>query len=120
MDTIGNRISTSSGSTPSKVNYDKLWWAVGIAESSNGTGHPCGTAWHKAANNCVSIMSWTGGKRHLKKFPSIEVNKAAFKALWTSRYGDELPQMKQAIIYTGNEKSSVWLETVLSSYNSQK
>ncbi len=96
------------------VDFDKLYHAVAVAESGN-----CSTSWHTKTNNCVSIMSWSGGKRHLKKFSSIADNKQAFKSLWVRSYGGGLPTLAIATKYTGNDKAYGWLHTVLSVYNSQ-
>ncbi len=61
-------------------------------------------------------MSWSGGKRHLKHFNSLEEGKDAFKSLWLRVYGDHLPTMKDAIKYTGADASSTWHKNVLSTY----
>jgi len=95
------------------IDYDKLYNAVAVAESGN-----CSTSWHKAAKNCVSIMSWSGGKRHLKQFSSIDDSKTAFKQLWILKYGDHLPTLQDAIKYTGNDKAYGWLQTVNKWYHS--
>jgi len=97
------------------IDYDKLYRAVAVAESTY-KGKPCNTPWHKAANNCVSIMSWAGGRRHLKKFSSIEANKQEFKRIWIKGYGDHLPTLREAIKYTGNDKARGWLNNVKSYY----
>lgn len=91
---------------------DKLYHAVAVAESNN-----CSTAWHKSTNNCVSIMSWTGGTRHLKQFKSIDDNRKAFKELWVRSYGNRLPTIKEAAKYTGNDNAGSWLGNVLKTYN---
>ena len=93
------------------VDLNKLYLAVAYAESGN-----CKTAWHKKANNCVSIMSWTGGKRHLRSFASINDSKNYFKQLWLRRYGDRLPTKQDAIKYTGNDKAKAWHKNVMTFY----
>lgn len=65
-------------------------------------------------------MSWSGGKRHLRKFSSLADNKSAFKELWLRAYGNRLPTLNDAIKYTGNEKAYGWRNTVIQVYNSQK
>lgn len=112
---IDDRINNGSNIYGNNVNLDKLYHAVAIAESGN-----CSTSWHRAAHNCVSIMSWTGGSRHLRKFASIADSKAYWKQLWVSAYGGGLPTLAEAIKYSGNDKAYGWLHTVLSVYNSQK
>lgn len=111
-------IQSSGGNgnnTNTSVDLDKLYHAVAVAESGN-----CSTAWHKKANNCVSIMSWKGGKRHLRSFSSIDDSKAYFKQLWVRAYGNRLPTLKDAIKYTGNDKAYGWRNTVISVYNASK
>ncbi len=103
----------SGSNSVGAVNLDNLYHAVAIAESGN-----CSTAWHIAAHNCVSIMSWAGGTRHLKKFVSIAANKDAFKKLWVEGYGGKFPTLALAARYTGNDKAYGWLATVKKVYNS--
>jgi hypothetical protein len=94
------------------VDLDKLWWSVGIAESSNHTGHPCGDSWHADTNNCVSILY----HRKLVYFASIQANKDYFKSLWVRAYGGGLPTLAEAARYTGNDKAYGWRATVISTY----
>lgn len=100
------------------VDLDKLYHAVAVAESgtpTNATNY-CGTPWHTKAKNCVSILTWTGGKRHLKQFASFQDNVNAFKSLWVRAYGGGLPTMQDAIKYTGNQMAYGWRATVISTY----
>jgi len=92
------------------VDYDRLYYAVSMAESGN-----CASAQHKKNNNCVSIMTWTGGKRHLQKFESIEANKAAFTKLWSEHY-KAFPTMALAKKYTGGDSAGTWLNAVKTYY----
>lgn len=93
------------------LNYDKFYEAVAKAESGN-----CSTKWHKAAKNCVSIMAWTKGKRHLRQFSSIAESKSYFVKLWKTRYGNKFPTLKEAKKYTGNDKAAIWLSIVKKHY----
>jgi len=94
------------------IDLEKLYHAVAVAESGN-----CSTAWHQKAKNCVSIMTWEGGYRHLKTFPSIEASKRAFKELWKNHYGNKFPGYAEAKKYTGNDNPANWLSTVIQKYN---
>jgi len=96
--------------TAKSIDYNRLYYAVAIAESGN-----CRTAWHSKANNCVSIMSWTGGHRHLKKFKSIRESKTAFINLWKKVYR-KFPDLELAKKYTGNDRPRTWLQTVKNNY----
>ena len=93
------------------VDLDKLYLAVAYAESGN-----CKTAWHQKANNCISIMSWAGGRRHLRSFASRNDAKNYFKKLWVRSYGGRLPTLKDAIKYTGNDKAKAWHKNVMTFY----
>ncbi len=93
-----------------QLDLDKLYHAVSIAESGG-----CSTAWHQAAKNCVSIMTWSGGKRHLKSFQSYEANKQAFKDLWSKHY-KKFPDIALATRYTGADHASDWLRIVKANY----
>jgi hypothetical protein len=111
----GNQLSQKTG-----IDLEKLAAAVAMAESGTplGINDRCGTLWHTTARNCWSLMSWTGGKRHLQKFKSLAEGKTAFKALWMRSYGGGLPTMKEAVKYSGNDRPRQWLQTVLSQYYS--
>ena len=99
------------------INYDKLFHAVSMAESGG-----CTSPVAKRTNNCTSIMVWdSAGKRHIKKFASIEENKKAFIALWRSKY-KTLPTLRHAICYTNGcnsngERAGIWLNTVNQHYH---
>jgi hypothetical protein len=92
------------------LDLDRLYLAVAYAESGN-----CGTPWHRKANNCVSIMAWKNGKRYLRPYKSVEASIQAFKSLWRDSY-KVFPTMKEAIVWTGNDRSSSWLANVTHFY----
>lgn len=106
----------------STVDLDRLYFAFAINESSAGTGHPCGTIWHAAANNCVSLKR--NGK--LIKFASVEQSKATWKSLWVRSYGGGMPNYQLVYNYTCGPHAVTcpgahdYLRNLLKVYNSQK
>lgn len=100
------------------VDLDKLWKAVALHESGlPGKRYPCATPWHKAKNNCVSIMWWPNGKRELKPYHSLQANKEAFKSLWIRLYGGGMPTLELAEKYSGKDQHIAWFENVTHFYN---
>ena len=103
-------VNLSSG-----LNYEKLFKAVSIAESSG-----CTSPVAKRTNNCVSIMGWKNGKRFVRKFASVEENKKEFIALWKKSY-KKFPDLQLAKCYTNGcksqgERPEIWLKTVTQHY----
>ena len=103
-------MTVAAVSQKTDLDLDRLYHAVSIAESGG-----CATAWHKAARNCVSVMSWSGGKRHLKQFSSYEEGKQAFKDLWAKHY-KKFPDLNLATRYTGADHAADWLRIVKANY----
>jgi len=101
-----------------KVDLHKLYIAVAKHESGTPSNPvPCATKWHKAANNCTSIMTWSkSGKRSLKKFASEAEGEAAFISLWTRVYGGGMPTMALARKYSGDDQAAAWYQNVTHFY----
>lgn len=97
-----------------EVDLDKLSKAVAVAETSGCTD---GTA--RSRNNCHGIMCWPKTGRTPCYFPSHAASHAAFKKLWakpTMPYKGQLPDIRLAKIYSGNDHPDTWLCNVHRSY----
>jgi hypothetical protein len=91
---------------------DRLALAVSYAETG---GCKDGTALKR--NNCHGIMDWKNGKRSPRWFNSQQDSFETFKSIWLEHYKC-YPTIKEAIIWTGNDKPYEWLATVNHYYNS--
>lgn len=99
---------------PITVDLDKLAHAVAFAESTH-----CKNAYH---NNCHGIKSgntypcpWTP-KGQMCKFKTQEESFRAFKVIWAKWY-KTYPTNKQALTWTGWDKTVTWQNHVSSYYN---
>lgn len=112
---INSKVTENSDSIQeTRIDYEKLFHAVSVAESSG-----CTSSVARRTNNCVSIMGWKNGKRFIRKFATIEDNKLAFISLWKRVY-KRLPDLALARIYTGGDSPSTWLKTVHQHYYEKK
>ncbi len=110
--------SQSSTSTGAVFNLDKL--AKAIARHETGD---CQLGVGKSRNNCFGITNRKGFASYANSGQSY----AAFKALWTSKYGGSLPTLRHATTWvcgpswpTGKHCNGgdpqAWLASVLKSY----
>lgn len=95
-------VTWSNSTSLNKVNLDALYYGFAINESSlPGKKYPCATAWHAAANNCVSIKH----NNKLVKFASVQQGEDAWKSLWIRAYGGGLPNYQLMWNYTCGPKA---------------
>ena len=98
-----------------QADLDKLAHAVAVAETSGCTD---GTAINR--RNCHGIMAWDkNGKRYPRTFASHAESYAAFKKLWAKPsmpYKGQVPDLRLAKIYSGNDSPDTWLCNVHRSY----
>lgn len=92
------------------VDLDKLAKAVARHETNGCTK---GSAKY---NNCFGIMEWPNGKRRFKRYATKEESYDHFKKIWAKSYGG-MPTLAKAKKYSGNDKSTAWLNNVTKFYN---
>lgn len=96
-----------------KVDMDKLAKAVAIAETG---GCKDGTAVKR--KNCHGIMTWDkNGVRSPRYFKSHAESYAAFKDIWSRKYGGRFPTYADAKLWTGGDQTDTWLNNVKYAYN---
>lgn len=96
----------------SQLDLDKLAKAVAMHETANCTR---GSA---KLNNCHGILSWSGGRRHFKAYPTKEASYEDFKQIW-AKYYKVFPTLALARRYSGNDRAHIWLANVIKFYNSE-
>ena len=105
---------TDIGVTHMSVDLDKLARAVAFAESAS-----CKNAWK---NNCHGIKSGNTypckqKKGEMCQFSDTAESTRAFKVIWGKWY-KTFPTRKQALAWTGGDKTDIWLDHVTNYYKS--
>ena len=97
-----------SDETTQNVNLDALSKAVAMHET-----HDCADQVGSAlVNNCHGIIR-NGG---FVRYNTPEESHEDFKDLWLRVYGDRVPTLYLAQIYSGNDRAEQWLSNVLYFY----
>ena len=89
------------------VDMDALAAAVSYHETKN-----CTLGSGVLYNNCFGIRR----NGHFVKYATKEDSKKDFINVWTKYYGG-LPTQEKAARYSGNDRETIWLSTVLGKYN---
>lgn len=92
------------GSTP----LDKLAYAVAMHETKD-----CTLGWGLLYNNCMGVKKYRGGKLQPARYDSKTDAYIDFKNIWNRLYGSEIPTMKDAIKWSGNDRAEDWHKNVL-------
>lgn len=95
------------------LDLDKLADAVAMHET--GYCKSPGSPKANARNNCWGIMHWPNGKRTLKRYATIQEGKEDFKRIWGTYY-KQMPNLRLARTYSGNDKAAAWLKNVTHFY----
>ena len=119
----GNEEKSQVVESPSKVygteegvDIDKLAYAVAMQET-----HDCTKGYGAQYNNCFglkngSIVPCETGNSRMCIFGSKEEAYGAFKKVWLEGYGNRFPTKADAVAWSGNDRSDIWLNNVKKFY----
>jgi len=99
------------------VDLDRLSRAVARHETSS-----CTKGYGKEYNNCHGIKNGRTapcpkvGRNSMCIYKTREDSYKAFKKIWAVVYEGNIPTLKEARRYSGNDKAHNWLKNVLNFY----